>query len=170
MFSNDRGNLPCSSVSSVHPTVSQYTPALLCKPVSPLLAVLFRQQQVVEFDNNVGKVSEFHKVWGYDVNPIHPRPLSLHPGHDGWQVSRAEWEKWKVWEHICILTVVIVNWVSCHLHSKWTFWLASTLDITKCQLSVSLWFLVMAIKLKPLAGWFLVWCLSLDKVSFRSAV
>lgn len=60
-----------------------------CENVSSCFAVLFRQQQVVEFDDNIGKVSELHKVRGDDVDPVHPRPLSLNPGHDGWQVSRA---------------------------------------------------------------------------------
>lgn len=71
----------------------QHTFGLLCKRVSSLFVVLFRQQQVVEFDDNVGKVSELHKVRGDDVDPVHPRPLSLNPGHDGRQVSRATKEE-----------------------------------------------------------------------------
>lgn len=74
-----------------HPTSTTLwasTHLLLCKHVSSWFAVLFGQQQVVEFDDNVGKVSEVHKVRGDDVDPVRPRPLSLNPGHDGWQVSR----------------------------------------------------------------------------------
>lgn len=67
---------------------------------------LFRQKQVVEFDDNIGKVSELYKVRGDDVDPVHPRPLSLNPGHDGWQVSRAEGE-----ESLCKKG----NQTSCHM-------------------------------------------------------
>lgn len=49
-----------------------------------------RQQQVVESDDNVGKVSEVHKVRGDDVDPIHPWSLSLNPRHDGGQVSGSK--------------------------------------------------------------------------------
>lgn len=60
-----------------------------CANMSSWLAVLFIQQQIIEFDDNVTKVSELHKVRGDDVDPVNPRPLSLNPGHDGRQISRA---------------------------------------------------------------------------------
>lgn len=54
---------------------------------------LLGQQEVVESDDNVSKVSELHKIRGDDVDSIHPRPLSLHPGHDGGQVPGAATEE-----------------------------------------------------------------------------
>lgn len=71
----------------------QRTLVLLSERVSSWFAALFGQKQVVEFDDNIGKVGELHKVRGDDVDPVHPRTLSLNPGHDGWQVSRAAREE-----------------------------------------------------------------------------
>lgn len=92
LFSNSGGRI-CRPTFDLHHTVGQRTFVPLCKHVSSGFAVLFRQQQVVESDDNVGKVSELHKVRGDDVDPVHPGPLSLNPGYDGWQVSRADKEE-----------------------------------------------------------------------------
>lgn len=61
----------------------------LCKHVSSRLGALLGQKQVVELDDDIGKVGELHEVRGDDVDPVHPRPLSLDPGNDGWQVPGA---------------------------------------------------------------------------------
>lgn len=55
--------------------------------------MLLLHQQVIELDDDVGKVSEFHKVRGDDVDSIHPWPLTFNPGHDGWQISGAAKEE-----------------------------------------------------------------------------
>lgn len=57
--------------------------------VSSGLGALLGQQQVVESDDDVGKVGELHEVGGDDVDSVRPGPLSLHPGHDGGQVPVA---------------------------------------------------------------------------------
>lgn len=61
------------------------------------LGALLGQQQVVESDDDVGKVGELHKVRGDDVDSVHAGPLSLHPGHDGGQVPAATTEEKFVW-------------------------------------------------------------------------
>lgn len=61
--------------------------------LSSWFVALFGQKQVVEPYDNTGKVSELHEVRSDDVDPVNPWPLSLNPGHDGWQVSRATSEK-----------------------------------------------------------------------------
>lgn len=83
---------PNSLLSLLHPA-GQHTLVPLCRRVSSCFVSLFSQQQVVQFDDNVGKVCEVHKVRGDDVDPVHPRPLGLDPGHDGWQVSGAKREE-----------------------------------------------------------------------------
>lgn len=55
--------------------------------MSSWFAFLLQQQQVVQFDDDVGEVGELHKVRGDDVDSTLPWSLSLNPGHDGWQVS-----------------------------------------------------------------------------------
>lgn len=65
----------------------------MCKHVSSRLGALLGQKQVVELDDDIGKVGELHEVRGDDVDPVHPRLLSLHPGNDGWQVPGAVREK-----------------------------------------------------------------------------
>lgn len=57
--------------------------------MSSRLGALLGQKQVVELDDDIGKVGELHEVRGDDVDPVHPRPLSLDPGNDGWQVPGA---------------------------------------------------------------------------------
>ena len=86
LLSNNGGRI-CRPTFDLDRAVGQRTFVPLCKHVSSGFAVLFSQQQVVEFDDNVGKVSELHKVRGDDVDPVHPGPLSLNPGYDGRQVS-----------------------------------------------------------------------------------
>lgn len=61
--------------------------------VSSGLGALLGQQQVVESDDDVGKVGELHEVGGDDVDSVRAGPLSLHPGHDGGQVPVATAEE-----------------------------------------------------------------------------
>lgn len=60
-----------------------------CRHLSSWFVALFTQKQVVESDDNVGKVRELHKVWSDDVDPVCPWPLGFNPGHDGWEVPRV---------------------------------------------------------------------------------
>lgn len=77
-FSNEfRGVKSCLSVMD---ETAQLGPI---EHASSWFAAVFIQQQVVEFNDNVGKVSELHKVRGNDVDPACPRLLILHPGDDG---------------------------------------------------------------------------------------
>lgn len=62
---------------------------LLCRHLSSWFVALFKQKQVVESDDNVGKVCELHKVWSDDVDPVCAWPLGFNPGHDGWEVPRV---------------------------------------------------------------------------------
>lgn len=61
----------------------------VCANVSSRLGAPLGQEQVVELDDDIGKVGELHEVRGDDVDPVHPGPLSLDPGDDGWQVPGA---------------------------------------------------------------------------------
>lgn len=65
----------------------------VCANVSSGLGALLGQKQVVEFDDDIGKIGELHEVRGDDVDPVHPRPLSLDPGNDGWQVPVGKEKK-----------------------------------------------------------------------------
>lgn len=147
ILSNNGGRI-CNPTSSLRPTVGQHTFVLLCKHVLSWFAVLLRQQQVVEFDYNVGKVSELHKVRGDDVDPVHPWPLSLNPGHDGGQVSGATKEE-PLYQKAnnCTNFCVTANILSVEFQFKLIPGPCKHALNIQGQVSVSVCFIVMAITL-----------------------
>ena len=140
-------NLPVRTPSSSSTLQVSTLQVLLCRHVSSCFVSLFRQQQVVQFDDDVGKVCEVHKVRGDDVDPVHPRPLGLDPGHDGWQVSGTKREEFVLdgETNILLLTfeLKLIPW--------------PRKGYVPSQVSVSVRFMVMAITLLKSAQMFLGW-------------